>query len=242
MAKPAESKESAAVADAAPKTVLASGLRIPFVGGNWKCNGNTSKLNDLILGLNKIETKGIDAIVAPTPIYLSLVLSTLKTFKVCAQNVSATDTGAYTGEIAPEQLIDIGIKYTIIGHSERRKYYGETNDVVTAKVKNALKGGLNVIACFGEELKQREDGKVMDVCSKQIKAIFDGIDIAKGQDKSVVLAYEPVWAIGTGKACDPKTAQETIAALRKFINDKISADVAKTMRIIYGGSVKPKKL
>ena len=154
--------------------------------------------------------------------------------------MSATGTGAYTGEIAAEQLCDIGITTTIIGHSERRKYYNEGNDVVSKKVKAALAAKLKIVACLGETLEERKENKVEEVCFASLKAIQEGVGDEKSGWDDIVIAYEPVWAIGTGQACGPDKAQTTQASLRKWFKDNVSEEVSKSIRIIYGGSVKPK--
>lgn len=214
--------------------------RVNFVGGNWKCNKMGGELVALTQAICNFDLNGVDVVVAPTPIYLSAILEASKgcALQVSSQNVSATGTGAYTGEIAPAQLTDLGIKWTIIGHSERRAKYGESDEVVQTKVKNALGNGLKVIACFGETLQHRQEGVTMDVVLRQVKAICDGVDKAKWGD--VVLAYEPVWAIGTGKTCGKEDAQDVCGKLRSWLNNNVSSEVAQSTRIIYGGSVKPK--
>ena len=179
---------------------------------------------------------------SPISIQIPLVQSKLDkaNFIVASQNVSATGTGAFTGEIAAEQLCDLGITTTLIGHSERRKFYGETNEVVTQKVKAALAAKLNIVACLGETLEERKDNKVEEICFASLKAIADGVGDDKSAWNNIVIAYEPVWAIGTGVACDADKAQATQLALRKWFKEKVSEDVAGSIRIIYGGSVKPK--
>jgi len=243
------------MAQAAPK---ASGKRTPFVGGNWKCNGTVKSVTELANGLAEFAAKSdatsnVDVLVSPISIQIPLVQSLLSktSLIVACQNVSATGTGAYTGEIAPSQLIDLGVNTTLIGHSERRKYYGETNAVTATKVTNALSAGLNVVCCLGESLEEREANKVEAVCFASLGAVAKGVkDFEESKEKekasevsawaSVVIAYEPVWAIGTGVACDADKAQATHKVLRKWFAENVSAEVAQSIRIIYGGSVKPK--
>lgn len=179
--------------------------------------------------------------VAPIAIHIPLAQSKLSkdAFIVSSQNVSATGQGAFTGELAADQLVDLGLTTTIIGHSERRAMFGETNEVVTQKVKAALAAKLNVVACLGETLEERKQDKVEEVCFASLKAIADGVGADKGAWNNIVIAYEPVWAIGTGVACDADKAQATQASLRKWFKDNVSEDVANSIRIIYGGSVKP---
>jgi triosephosphate isomerase (TIM) len=179
----------------------------------------------------------VDAVVAPTFLHLSYVREQLSgKFKVAAQNCSQTGNGAYTGEISPDMIKDFGLDWVILGHSERRAYYGETNEVVGAKVKIAQASGLSVIACLGETLQQRESGVTTQVVTEQLKAIAANV----ADWDNIVIAYEPVWAIGTGKTASPEQAQ----AVHKTLRDQLRADcgdeVADSVRIIYGGSVKDK--
>jgi len=216
--------------------------RTMFVGGNWKCNGTVKSVTELCDGLAKIDTAGVNVLVSPMSIHIPLVMSKLdaKSFIVASQNMSATGPGAFTGEISAEQLVDLGLSTTLIGHSERRKYYGEGDEVVTKKVERALSQGLNAVCCLGETLEERKQDKVEEVCFKSLEAIASGVGKNKDGWNKIVIAYEPVWAIGTGVACDKEKAQETHFTLRKWFKDNVSEEVAKTIRIIYGGSVKPK--
>ena len=152
---------------------------------------------------------------------------------VSAQNCGAQGNGAFTGEVSADILVDMGIKWVILGHSERRSLYGETNEVVAKKLKYALEKGLNVILCIGEKLDEREAGTTNAIIKAQMDACKDSV---KDWSK-VVVAYEPVWAIGTGKVASPEQAQETQAYVRSWLNDNISEEVGKATRIIYGGSV-----
>jgi triosephosphate isomerase (TIM) len=156
--------------------------------------------------------------------------------KVASQNVSVYGTGAYTGEIAAEQLVDFGIEWTLVGHSERRAYFHEDNSTVAKKVSNALDAGVSVILCIGETLDQRESGSTNDILKEQLDAVKESV---KDWSK-VVIAYEPVWAIGTGKTATPEMAQETHAFIRQWINESVSAETGASTRIIYGGSVNDK--
>ncbi|ETO35508.1 triosephosphate isomerase [Reticulomyxa filosa] len=234
----------------------ASSSRTYFIGGNWKCNLNRKEVIDLCKGLASTDTSKVEVLVAPVALHLALASELLSKTKihVSSQNVSATQKGAYTGEIAPDQLVDYDIKWSIIGHSERRSIYHETDAVVQAKVKNALKHGLSVkffifiIVCLGETKAERDAKKVQEVCLGQLKAIVGGIE--KNQWDQVVIAYEPVWAIGTGDVCGAKEAQEVCQLLRfakilyyvcsniNFLKDNVSGPVANATRILYGGSVK----
>jgi triosephosphate isomerase len=211
--------------------------RKPFIGGNWKCNGTKASIKELVDGLNALEVKdSSDVVVSPVSLHLDWVKANLSApFQVAAQNCSLTGTGAFTGEIAPQQLVDFGLEWVILGHSERRAMFHEGSELVANKVANAQAAGLSVIACIGETLDQREANQTNDVVSAQLGAIAGKV---ANWDK-IVIAYEPVWAIGTGKTATPEQAQEVHAFLRKWLNDNVNADVAGKMRIIYGGSVKP---
>jgi len=207
-----------------------------FVGGNWKMNPTTlEEASKLVNKLNEESSdKNVDIIVAPPSVFLQSVRKTLRTdFHVAAQNTYIKDSGAFTGEISPPMLKSIGVEWVILGHSERREYFGETDEVVADKVAFALSKGLKVIACIGEKLAEREADETASVVQRQIKAIADKVS----DWSNIVVAYEPVWAIGTGKVATPAQAQEVHANIRQWLTDNVSADVASSTRIIYGGSV-----
>lgn len=214
-------------------------IRRAFIAGNWKCNGTRESVQALVAGLNEgANTFGdIDAAVAPISLHLGAVKATLAApFHVAAQNCSLTGTGAFTGEISATQLKDFGIEWTILGHSERRAMFGEDNELVGKKVATAQKAGLSVIACIGEQLEDRKSGRTMDVVTAQLKPIAENV---ADWDK-MVLAYEPVWAIGTGEVATPQQAQEVHLGIRSWLRANVSDKVADSIRIQYGGSVKPK--
>nr|XP_027112078.1 triosephosphate isomerase, chloroplastic [Coffea arabica] len=206
-----------------------------FVGGNWKCNGTKESIGKLISDLNSAMLESdVDVVVAPPFIYIDQVKSSLTDrIEVSAQNCWIGKGGAFTGEISGEQLKDIGCKWVILGHSERRHIIGEDDEFIGKKAAYALGQGLGVIACIGELLQQREEGKTFDVCYKQLKALADAVP----SWDDVVIAYEPVWAIGTGKVATPQQAQEVHVAVRDWLSKNVSAEVASKTRIIYGGSV-----
>ncbi|KAK1299134.1 hypothetical protein QJS10_CPB14g00611 [Acorus calamus] len=208
-----------------------------FVGGNWKCNGTTEEVKKIVSTLNEAEVPSgdvVEVVVSPPFVFLPLVKSSLRPdFHVAAQNCWVKKGGAFTGEISAEMLVNLGIPWVILGHSERRLILSEANEFVADKVAYALGQGLKVIACVGETLEQRESGSTMEVVAAQTKAIAE--KVSKWSD--VVLAYEPVWAIGTGKVATPAQAQEVHFELRKWLKENVSAEVAETTRIIYGGSV-----
>lgn len=220
--------------------MAASAGRKIIVGGNWKCNMTLATAKDLCENvLNKVDfdTSKVGVVVAPVSIHIGSVTALLNDkIKVSAQNVSATGKGAYTGEVSCEQLKDFGIAWTLIGHSERRTLYGETDAVVAAKVALAQELGLNTIVCIGELLEQREAGTTNDVLKTQL----DGFKDVVKDWSTVVIAYEPVWAIGTGKTATPEIAQETHAYIRSWLKDNVSEAVAGSTTIQYGGSVSDK--
>jgi triosephosphate isomerase len=175
--------------------------------------------------------------VSPTFIHLDYVASNISNgIQVSAQNCSLTGSGAYTGEIAAEAIADFGLKWVILGHSERRTLYGESDAVVADKCVIALKNKLSVIACIGEKLEERKAEETLSVCFRQLAAIAD--KISADDWSKIVVAYEPVWAIGTGLTATPAQAQEVHAAIRNWFKEKYGASVADAIRIIYGGSVK----
>ncbi|KAJ7295697.1 hypothetical protein O6H91_Y169800 [Diphasiastrum complanatum] len=205
-----------------------------FVGGNWKCNGTKESITKLVSDLNnaKIE-EDVDVVVAPPFIYIEQVLNSLTPrIEVSAQNAWVGKGGAFTGEISAEQLNDIGCKWVILGHSERRHILGEASEFIGKKCSYAVSKDLKVIACVGEKLEEREAGKTFDVVFEQLKAFADEVPGLP----NVVIAYEPVWAIGTGKVATPEQAQEVHAAIRKWLKDNVSAEAASRTRIIYGGN------
>jgi len=209
-----------------------------FVGGNFKLNPITlDTKSSLIGGLNKADLDpATEVVIAPPAIYLiSVKESVRKEVQVAAQNCYFKESGAFTGEISPKQLVDAGIPYVILGHSERRTLFHETSELVATKTRASLDAGLKVILCIGETLEQRESGKTTEVCEAQLKAV---VDVTKEADWSnIVIAYEPVWAIGTGKVATSAQAQETHADVRTYIDKAVSSAVANDIRIIYGGSV-----
>jgi triosephosphate isomerase (TIM) len=179
-----------------------------------------------------------DAVVAPTFLHLDYVLRTLdKSYKVSAQNAAVTGTGAYTGEVAATQLKDFGINWVILGHSERRQLFHTTDDIVAKQTTIALKSGLSVIACVGETLEERKGNKTWSVIERQLNAISQAVKGGEEWDR-IVIAYEPVWAIGTGETATPQQAQDVHKQIRDWAERKIGKDVAGKVRIIYGGSVK----
>jgi triosephosphate isomerase len=225
-------------------TPAQEGDRRYLIGGNWKCNGSTAKNEELIKIFNKAGSipSNVDVVVcAPFP-YLPQTLSTLRDdIEIGAQNCGHnTAKGAYTGEVGAFQLKDIGCTWVIIGHSERREGFGmigESDALCAQKCKIAVDAGLKVMFCIGEKKEERETGVTMDICAKQLDPLIKILDDTKDWDM-ISIAYEPIWAIGTGLTATPEMAQETHANIRKYIADKVSSSVAKSIRIQYGGSMK----
>ncbi|KAL5734703.1 hypothetical protein ACOSP7_032564 [Xanthoceras sorbifolium] len=208
-----------------------------FIGGNWKCNGTTEEVKKIVNVFNESQVPPsdvVEVVVSPPFVFLPLVKGLLRPdFHVAAQNCWVKKGGAFTGEVSAEMLVNLGIPWVILGHSERRLILNESNEFVGDKVAYALAQGLKVIACVGETLEQREAGSTMDVVAAQTKAIAERVS----NWSDVVLAYEPVWAIGTGKVATPAQAQEVHFELRKWLHANTSPEIAATTRIIYGGSV-----
>uniref|UniRef100_UPI00358F737A triosephosphate isomerase n=1 Tax=Myxine glutinosa TaxID=7769 RepID=UPI00358F737A len=206
-----------------------------FVGGNWKMNGDKKSLGALIETLNKAALDpNTEVVCGAPPIYIDFARQKLNAkIGVSAQNCYKVSKGAFTAEISPAMIKDCGASWVILGHSERRHVFGETDELIGQKVAHALSEGLEVIGCVGETLDEREKGVTEKVVFEQTKAIADNV---KDWSK-VVIAYEPVWAIGTGKTATPEQAQEIHEKLRSWMKKHISADVASNTRIIYGGSV-----
>lgn len=208
-----------------------------MVGGNWKCNGNLAFAKSFpveVLNKLKFDPKKVEVVVAPTALHLSTVQSVLgNNVNVATQNLSLTGDGAFTGELSAGMIKDMGIKYTLTGHSERRTLYHETDKDVATKTKVALDHGFTVLACIGELLQERESGRTREVNERQLNAIREQVE----DWSNVVIAYEPVWAIGTGKTATPEIAQDTHAEIREWLGKNVSKQAQDSVRILYGGSV-----
>ena len=213
-------------------------MRKPIIAGNWKMNGSRSSIKELLDGIKAGmgDVNSAEVAVCAPYIYLADVSDQLAGSTVAwgGQNLSTEASGAFTGEISADMLLDFGCKYAIVGHSERRTLYGEDDQLVAQKFEVARKAGLTPILCIGETLEERESGVTNEVCSRQVNAVIEISGIEALAD--AVIAYEPVWAIGTGKTATPEMAQETHAAIRKLIADK-DVSVAEKVRIQYGGSM-----
>ena len=213
--------------------------RTPIIAGNWKMHNTLAESAALITALTKAGNKNhVEIIVAPSYTSLAKVAELAKgsEIQVAAQDVHWEDKGAFTSAVSPVQAKDAGATHTLIGHSERRSVFGDSDEILNKKVAAALRHGLTVIFCVGETLEEREAGKTLSVIESQLK---NGLkDFTAEQLKGLIIAYEPVWAIGTGKTATPAQAQEVHAAIRAYLAKAYSADFAAATRILYGGSVK----
>jgi triosephosphate isomerase len=217
-------------------------MRTPFVVGNWKLNKTISEALALVTELkNQLgAVKGVAVGVAPTFVALNPVAKRLEGSSIvtCAQDCYWEATGAFTGEVSPAFLADAGATWAIVGHSERRQFFGDTNESVGKKARAGLAAGLGAIVCVGEMLAERDSNRTLDVVDAQLAGGLEGIDSAVAAQRLVV-AYEPVWAIGTGRTATPAQAQEVHAHIRKRLTDRFGSETANSIRIQYGGSVKP---
>lgn len=216
-------------------------MRQKIVAGNWKMNKNAEETEDLLNDLIDKLPQDIDAqiIVAPTFINLASAVDHLEftNIAVAAQNMHQNENGAYTGEVSADMLKSIGVNIVILGHSERRAYFHETDTILAQKVTTALKHDMTVIFCFGEELKDRQNNQHFNVVENQLR---DGLFHIENNDwEKIILAYEPVWAIGTGETASPEQAQEMHEFIRETIRKRFGSTIAEEVSILYGGSVKP---
>jgi triosephosphate isomerase len=217
-------------------------VRKPIIGGNWKMHLGTpteavsmiKKLKPLVKGI-----RNVDVVIAPPFTALNSAIRELKktSVNVAAQNMYFKDAGAFTGEVSSLFLKDIGVKYVILGHSERREIFGETDDLINKKIKKALEVSLIPIVCIGENLNAREEGRTKEIIQNQMEFSFK--DITSHEMAKIVLAYEPIWAIGTGKTATPEQAEEIHIFIREILKQKYGEKVADETRIQYGGSIKP---
>ncbi|RKR12392.1 triosephosphate isomerase [Maribacter vaceletii] len=215
-------------------------MRSKIVAGNWKMNKNLAETEALLTELAaKLPDTNAEVMVAPTFVNLAAAVQSLEssTINAIAQNMHFAESGAYTGEISGDMLVNIGVDTVILGHSERRAYFGETDEILEKKVKAALAKNLRVMFCFGEELADRKSGNHFKVVESQIKNALFSLDANVWS--SIILAYEPVWAIGTGETASADQAQEMHAFIRKTITEAYNAEIANNVSILYGGSVKP---
>jgi triosephosphate isomerase len=218
--------------------------RLPFIAGNWKMNKTVKEAIDLVRELKEAVSgvKGVEVAVAPAFTALYAVRKELEgsAIRLAAQNLYWEEKGAFTGEISPPMLKEVGCHYVIIGHSERRQFFGEKDETVNRRIKAALSQGLEVIFCIGESLKEREKGKTFSVIERQLEGGLKGL--GDKEIRNMVIAYEPVWAIGTGKTATPEQAEEVHRFIRAKIEKLYSREVSEGIRIQYGGSVTPENI
>ena len=217
-------------------------MRRPIIAGNWKMNNTKAETTELLTALKPLVADAEAEVVVCVPYTaIDTAASIIKgsNIKLGAENVHWAEKGAFTGEISAKMLVELGVEYVIIGHSERRQYFGETDQTVNMRVKAALAAGLKPIICVGESLEEREGGKTEEVVTRQTKAAFDGV--SKDDLVNTVIAYEPIWAIGTGKTATAEEANATIKVIRDTMAGLYCAKCAEEkVRIQYGGSMNPK--
>ena len=213
----------------------------PLIAANWKMNKTKKKKKKFIEEFSLIARyipNDREVMIAPVSLYIDLLINNLNSnIGIGAQNMYWEESGAYTGEMSAVMIKDIGCKYVIVGHSERRQYFCEINETVNKKIKSALNHDLIPIMCVGETLEQRENGETISFITNQVKEGLDGISI--NDPEKLVLAYEPIWAIGTGKTATPELAQEVHENIRKILIELFGSTKGNEIRILYGGSVKP---
>jgi len=216
-------------------------MRKTIIAGNWKMYKTVTQAIELTNGLkrNLFDIEGVEIVVCPPFSSLDEVSEVIleSNIKLGAQNMHWEDEGAFTGEVSPLMLKDLGCKYVILGHSERRQYFSETNEIVNKKVKSALKNGLTPIVCVGERIEERKANKTFEVVKDHVKNSLK--DLSKEELNKIVIAYEPVWAIGTGLTATPQQAQEVQNFIRKLLTELSDSETANNITIQYGGSVKP---
>jgi len=218
-------------------------MRKPIIAGNWKMFKTVSEAVAFVNEVKgKAEVDGVDSVICAPYTNLPALVEAVKgtSLKVGAQNLHFEDSGAFTGEISGAMLKDLGVDYVIIGHSERRAYFAETDETVNKKVHASFKHGLTPIVCVGEKLEEREAGQTKAVCKVQTEAAFAGLSAE--QAAQAVVAYEPIWAIGTGKSSTASDANEVISYIRELVAGLYGKEVADAVRIQYGGSVKPNNI
>ncbi|MFV9690746.1 MAG: triose-phosphate isomerase [Desulfobacteria bacterium] len=220
------------------------GDRRPVIAGNWKMYKTGKEAVEFIDDLNELiaGVMDVEIVVAPPFTALPLVAKRIKggPVRLAAQDLHWESEGAYTGEISPKMLLDSGCSHVIVGHSERREYFGDTNAIVSLKIKAALAENLIPIFCIGESLEEREAEKTFSVLDKQMSEGLETID--SNDVKKIIIAYEPVWAIGTGRTASNEQAQEVHSFIRRYLTDRHGEEVGNIVRILYGGSVKPENI
>ncbi|GBE33856.1 bifunctional PGK/TIM [bacterium BMS3Bbin06] len=216
-------------------------MRTPLIAANWKMHKTTGETRDFITEFIPLvkDVADVEVVIAPPFTSLAVAAKFLKgtSIKLSGQDVYWEEKGAFTGEISPPMLRDVGCTYVLVGHSERRRYFGETDETANRKIKAAKAVGLDVIFCIGETLEERESGRTFEVLKRQIAGGLAGVD-----PSGIVVAYEPVWAIGTGKTATPEQAQEAHRFIRDEFRNLFGDSSADRVRILYGGSVKPENI
>ena len=221
-------------------------MRRPIIAGNWKMNLLPDQAVALVENLWRLISSQdrVEVVVCPPFVDIPVVYGVIQggnmDIGLAAQNMYWEESGAFTGEISPSMLLELGVTHVIIGHSERRQFFGETDQGVNRKVRSALEHGLVPIMCVGETLKQREAGDTENVVVNQVKCGLFEVDVTRA--KALVIAYEPVWAIGTGKAATAEDAEEVTSLIRMAVSETLNAEIADTIRIQYGGSVNPENM
>ena len=213
-------------------------MRKKIVAGNWKMNLNRKAAFQLIETIDSLKfSNNVEVIIAPPSIYLESFVGKVKNFNISSQDVSANDNGAYTGEFSAAMLSSLSLKYSIVGHSERRLYHGETEEMIFNKAKQLLKSNMSPIYCCGELLEDRKSENHYKVVASQLQPLLDNLN--SDELEKFIIAYEPVWAIGTGLTAKPSDAQDMHSYIRALIKEKFSSSIADQISIIYGGSCKP---
>ncbi|MBA3927386.1 triose-phosphate isomerase [Listeria rustica] len=219
-------------------------MRKPIIAGNWKMNKTAAKAGQFAEDVkNKVPSKDVvDSVIAAPALFLKELVGLTEgtDLRIAAQNTYFEDEGAFTGEISPFAVADLGVSYVVIGHSERREYFHETDEDINKKAHAIFKHGMTPIICCGETLEQREAGQTNEWVSGQIRAALKGL--TEEQVAKSVIAYEPIWAIGTGKSSTSKDANDTCAVVRQTVAEAVSKEAADAVRIQYGGSVKPENI
>ncbi|MFV9510625.1 triose-phosphate isomerase [Tepidibacillus sp. LV47] len=216
-------------------------MRTPIIAGNWKMNKTIEETKAFLNQVKDFSVEGVEAVLCVPYTDLAIAKELVGDYiKIGSQNIHWAESGAFTGEISPLMLKELGVQYAIIGHSERREMFGETDETVNKRVHAAFKHGITPIVCVGEKIEEREAGKTKEVVKEQTEKAIQGL--TSEQVKQIVIAYEPIWAIGTGKSSTAEDANEVIGFIRQVIADQYDQQVANEVRIQYGGSVKPENI
>lgn len=216
-------------------------MRTPIIAGNWKMHKTMAESESFINVVNGLEVDGVEVVICAPFTDLIVLRGLLKDdLKIGSQNIHWEEKGAFTGEISPTMLKELGVKYSIVGHSERRELFGETDETVNLRVHAAFNNDIIPIVCVGEKLDEREAGRTKEVVKVQVEKAI--VNLSQSQLEQLVIAYEPIWAIGTGKTSSAEDANEVIGYIRSVIVDQYNTDVASKVRIQYGGSVKPENI